>query len=82
MIMFKILLLSCDLLHVNIKHVLFVIQMPSSDLYVNIVGPNTNLYMYTTPITNNCYLSFNQSSILKVRGECKVMFKYKFNFIL
>ena len=39
--------------------------------------------MYTTHlITHNCYLSSNQSSILKVRGECNVTYEYNFTFIL
>ena len=49
MIMFKILLLSCDLLHANIKHVTICnLNTFFHDLYAYIVSTNINLHMYTT----------------------------------
>ena len=37
------------------------------------------VWVYQTPITHNCYLSSNPLSILKEKGECNVMYEYKFN---
>ena len=71
-VLYIVILLS---LYANIEHELCII----SNSYI----ASTNINLYTTHlITHNSYLSSNQSSILKVRGECNVMYEYIFTFIL